>query len=114
MTLPPVPSVVKRRMSCWPAVPPAEGVMVQAVFDVQGMSRVLPFAVEMVSAIVAPNVSVEADPIKGVSAAMVRPEMLMFAARFTVPTSAVPTATVGVAARFNFAAVIGSVVPVKE
>lgn len=96
-----------------PATPAAEGVTLKAVAFVHVINRVLPFALLIVSVMAAEYVSVEADPIKGVLAAMVNPEMVMFESRLDVVTSATLRATVGVDNKFSLVYVIGSVVPVK-
>jgi len=84
-----------------PATPAAEGVTLKAVAFVHVINRVLPFALLMVSVMAAEYVSVEADPIKGVLAAMVNPEMVIFESMLDVVTSATLRATVGVANKFN-------------
>jgi hypothetical protein len=85
----------------WPATPAADGVTLKADVSVQVINRVLPFAVLIVSVMAAEYVSVEADPIKGVLAAMVNPEMVMLESRLDVVTSATLKATVGVANKFS-------------
>lgn len=96
-----------------PATPAAEGVTLKAVAFVHVINRVLPFALLIVSVMAAEYVSVEADPMKGVLAAMVNPEMVMFESMLDVVTSATLRATVGVDNKFSLVYVIGSVVPVK-
>ena len=96
-----------------PAIPAADGVTLKADVFVHVINRVLPFALLMVSVMAAEYASVEADPMKGVLAAMVNPEMVMFESMLDVVTSATLKATVGVDNKFSLTYVIGSVVPVK-
>jgi len=84
-----------------PATPAADGVTLKAEVFVHVINRVLPFALLIVSVMAAEYVSVEADPIKGVLAAMVNPEMVIFESMLDVVTSATLRATVGVANKFN-------------
>jgi len=100
-TLPPVALVWKMMYMLSPATPAADGVTLKAVAFVHVINRVLPFALLIVSVMAAEYVSVEADPMKGVLAAMVNPEMVMFESMLDVVTSATLRATVGVANKFN-------------
>jgi hypothetical protein len=59
-------------------------------------------AVLIVTVIAAEYVSVEADPINGVFAAIVNPDMVILESRLEVVTSATLSATVGVDNKFNF------------
>ena len=53
--------------------------------------------------IAAEYVSVDAEPMNGVSAVMVSPDMDILESRLEVVTSATLSATVGVDSKFNFA-----------
>jgi hypothetical protein len=57
----------------------------------------------IVTAIAAEYVSVDADPMNGVFAAIVNPDMVILESRLEVVTSATLSATVGVDSKFNFA-----------
>jgi hypothetical protein len=60
-------------------------------------------AVLIVIVIAAEYVSVDAEPMNGVSAVMVSPDMDILESRLEVVTSATLSATVGVDSKFNFA-----------